>query len=96
MGRAVRIAQVVHRIHIVRLVYIVDDGAAGVGRHTTRADRWSQRQLARLRAQAARGRLLVLANLIRLIAHQRPIVGPVERGVALRVIDDRLGHVRRR
>lgn len=83
--------------HVVGLVYVVDNGAVtGVGRTATGADCGSQRQLTWLRAQAARGRLLVLPNLVRLVAHQRAIVRFVQCRVALRVIDNCLGHMRRR
>lgn len=84
--------QLIDRVHMVRLVDIVDDRTVA-GRSASRSR--SQGELAWLWAHATRGGLLVLPNLIRLVADQGTIVGLVQRGVALRVVDDGLRHMRR-
>lgn len=98
MGRAVvgtvwcilRITWLAYNIvHIVRLVDVVDNSAAAVGR-TASGTQW---QLTWLWANAPCGGLLVLTNLVRLIGHNGTIVWWIKSRVALGIVDHSLGDV---
>lgn len=84
--------QLVDCVDVIRLVDVVDDRT--IARWSSRRTR-SQRQLTRLWTHAASGGLLVLSDLVRLVANHRTIAVPVQRGVALSVVNHRLWHMAR-